>query len=74
MRQHRWRTGLGVAALAVVVAATGQPAATAAPTPAKPSVQLGATETGLVRLRLPDRAALDRLVASGADDSGVNHG
>lgn len=70
MRQHRWRTGLGVAALAVVVAATGQPAATAAPTPAKPSVQLGATETGLVRLRLPDRAALDRLVASGADLAG----
>lgn len=70
MRHNRWRTGLGGAALALLVAATGQPpaaAAPAAPAPAEVAVQLGAAETGLVRLRLPDRAALDRLVASGAD-------
>jgi hypothetical protein len=62
-----------MAGLAVVLAATGQPAAgaaPAAPVPARPGVAVAPGETALVRLRLPDAAFLDRLVAEGADLAG----
>ena len=73
MRQRRWRSGLMVAGLAAVVAATGHPVAGAAPpapAPTRPAVSVAADETALVRLRLPDVAFLDRLVAEGADLAG----
>jgi hypothetical protein len=73
MPQRRWRSGLAVAGLAAVLAATGSPIAGAAP-PApgtsRPAVTVGDAETALVRLRLPDVAFLDRLVADGADLAG----
>ncbi|BCJ50668.1 hypothetical protein Asp14428_21430 [Actinoplanes sp. NBRC 14428] len=60
------------AALAAVLAATNVvalPAAHAAPvaSPAAVPVPLGAGERALVRFRLPDEAALRKLIASGAD-------
>ena len=76
MRQRRWRSGLALVGLAAVLAAAGHPSAGAAPpAPAgadhsAPAVAVGAAETALVRLRLPDLAFLDRLVAEGADLAG----
>lgn len=75
MRQRRWGSGLAVAGLAAVLAATGAPTAGAAPpgpapAQARPAVSVAAGETALVRLRLPGVAFLDRLVAEGADLAG----
>lgn len=70
MRQRRWRTGLVAVAMATAVVATGQDVSAAPAAPAAPTISVAPDDTALVRLRLPDRAFLDRLVARGADLAG----
>jgi hypothetical protein len=69
--ERRWTTGLVAVAVATAVVATG-PEVSAAPArpAAAPAVSVAPDDTALVRLRLPDRAFLDRLVAQGADLAG----
>ncbi len=69
--RRRWAIAI-MSGLLVVAGLSATPAAAAPAGPsggvqAKPVPSLGAGETGLVRVRLPDRGMLDRLVAAGAD-------
>jgi zinc carboxypeptidase len=63
-RRLRWTAAF---AIVTVTGALISPAAHAAGPPAPSAIQVGAGERALVRFRLPDEAALRRLVASGAD-------
>ncbi|OJF15004.1 M14 family zinc carboxypeptidase [Couchioplanes caeruleus] len=58
---------LAATAILLPPAAQAAPAPVAEPVPAAVPVQLAAQERALVRFRLPDEAALDRLVGAGAD-------
>ncbi|GIF17012.1 M14 family zinc carboxypeptidase [Actinoplanes teichomyceticus] len=59
--------GAVVAALLVLGASLAAPPAHARPAAPPPAISLGAGEHALIRFRLADPAALDRLIMSGAD-------
>jgi hypothetical protein len=71
LTRRRWAAAAAAFATALTGLAAAAPAGAAPPAASaaapSPAVSLAAGETGLVRLRLPDAAMLDRLIAAGAD-------
>lgn len=76
MSQRRWWVAAATAAVLCTTTLGLEATASAAPPGAAPAeVSLAAGEEALVRMRLPDRAMLDELIAGGADIANVpRHG